>query len=183
MGKRIKVIFKILLVILVIMKVQSHLVYSDDQYKLLDYDAWLSGKDEEGNDIDVMYKPYPIIFVHGFASGSPETWKNVIESSYLKNYYSGYKSYELNQGERKYLVGSLNANDANLHVPYLEVMNMQDPNGSIDRYNEGDEIVSLNPDETTDGWADKLAKSIDAVLKSSGAEKVILVCHSMGLKK
>ncbi len=153
-------------------------IYSNDsQYKLLPYDAW-DGEytNEEGQLVKdaPVYKPYPVIFIHGFAGGGPDTWDRVFASSTLKTYYGPYADYSLENITNPFLVGRSN------DFSYLERMNMQDKNGSIDTYNAGDEIDLTNEQDNSDGWADKLKKAIDDVILASGAEKVILVCHSMG---
>ncbi|MGD0335829.1 MAG: hypothetical protein ABSB18_01830 [Candidatus Omnitrophota bacterium] len=95
------------------------------------------------------YKPAPILFLHGFGPGNPNDW------NYIKS--------QLNQYLTKY----------NGTLGFLETINFNDPNGSIDTY--GDSRA---------GWADKVKDKVDNLLdiyKFKGSSlKVELVCHSMG---
>ena len=102
------------------------------------------------------YKPVPVLFLHGFAKGNPADWETVINA--LKPYFGPYQQ-----------VG-----------PYLETLDFQDPNGSIDTYPPG----KLNPQGNNRGWSDKLAIKIDELLSSSKygfyCAGVNIVAHSMG---
>ena len=102
------------------------------------------------------YKPVPVLFLHGFAKGNPADWETVINT--LQPYFGPYQQ-----------VG-----------PYLETLDFQDPNGSIDTYPPG----KLNPQGNNRGWADKLAIKIEELLSSSKyglyCAGVNIVAHSMG---
>ncbi len=102
------------------------------------------------------YKPVPVLFLHGFAKGNPADWETVINT--LQPYFGPYRQ-----------VG-----------PYLETLDFQDPNGSIDTYPPG----KLNPQGNNRGWADKLAIKIEELLSSAKygvyCAGVNIVAHSMG---
>jgi len=102
------------------------------------------------------YKPNPVLFLHGFAKGSPSNWDGTKRA--LSGYFSKYQ-----------LLGS-----------YLETIDFQDPNGSVDTYDPG----KTNPQGNSDGWSDKLEDKINELLASDkyGAYtyKLNFVCHSMG---
>jgi len=74
------------------------------------------------------YKPNPILFLHGFGSGSSDSW-NYIKSA-LNEYLEDYST----------------------TLTFLETINFDDPNGSVDTYDPG----KLNPQGNSDGWTDKL---------------------------
>ncbi|MFA4889583.1 MAG: hypothetical protein WC628_08450 [Candidatus Omnitrophota bacterium] len=161
------------------------------------------------NDIKAKdaYRPNPILFVHGFASGGPlQTWveregqkeseKPKLDEKlqpYFGDYYTGY------------------SNDPTIlqdtHLPYLELISfidftktwrsqLIDRNSSVDTYQTGDYYVrtgerhagdpsSIPTDELSRGWADKLILEIDKLRenykdKNGNPQKIILVCHSMG---
>ena len=102
------------------------------------------------------YKPVPVLFLHGFAKGSPADWQAVIAG--LQPYFTVYQ-----------------------HIgPYLETLDFQDPNGSIDTYPTG----KLNPQGNNRGWSDKLAFKVDELLSSSKyglyCDQLNIVAHSMG---
>ena len=98
---------------------------------------------------DEAYKPRPILFLHGFGQGSPTSWESAIGA--LSQWFSKYQ-----------IIG-----------PYLETIDFQDPNGSIDTYPDGKV-----------GWADKLNDKVNELLISTKygfyTNKLNLVCHSMG---
>ncbi len=102
------------------------------------------------------YKPLPVLFLHGFAKGNPADWQALI--GVLQPYFACYRQ-----------VG-----------PYLETLDFQDPNGSIDTYPAG----KLNPQGDNRGWADKLALKVEELLSSSEygfyCAGVNIVAHSMG---
>jgi len=102
------------------------------------------------------YKPVPVLFLHGFAKGNPADWETVINT--LQPYFGPYQQ-----------VG-----------PYLETLDFQDPNGSIDTYPPG----KLNPQGNNRGWADKLAIKVEELLSFSKygfyCAGVNIVAHSMG---
>lgn len=95
------------------------------------------------------YKPSPILFLHGFGPGKPESW-NYIKSK-LNQYFDDYS----------------------LSLTFLETINFNDPNGSVDTYDDGRE-----------GWADKIKHKIEEILNLYKFKdtnlKVNFVCHSMG---
>ncbi|MFZ2386016.1 MAG: hypothetical protein WBE75_07450 [Candidatus Omnitrophota bacterium] len=102
------------------------------------------------------YKPVPVLFLHGFAKGSPADWQAVIAG--LQPYFTVYQQ-----------IGH-----------YLETLDFQDPNGSIDTYPAG----KLNPQGNNRGWSDKLALKVDELLSSSKyglyCDQLNIVAHSMG---
>lgn len=102
------------------------------------------------------YKPNPILFLHGFAQGSPESWNNVADS--LNRYFDDYTQVSTN---------------LDLSRPYLERLAFNDPNGSIDTYPDGN-----------DGWADKINYRVsllsDTYRFRESFLKVNIVSHSMG---
>ena len=102
------------------------------------------------------YKPAPVLFLHGFAKGSPADWQGVIGG--LQQYFSAYQP-----------LGN-----------YLETLDFQDPNGSIDTYPAG----KLNPQGNNRGWSDKLALKVDELLSSAQyglyCDQLNIVAHSMG---
>jgi len=95
------------------------------------------------------YKPSPIIFLHGFGPGKPESW-NYIKSK-LNQYFDDYS----------------------LSLTFLETINFNDPNGSVDTYDDGRE-----------GWADKTKDKIEEMLNlyrfKGNSLKINFICHSMG---
>lgn len=95
------------------------------------------------------YKPRPILFLHGFGPGGPVGWNTTIST--LSRWFSKYQP-----------IGS-----------YLETLDFQDPNGSVDTYSDG-----------RAGWADKVKNKVDELLIGSKygfyTNKLNLVCHSMG---
>ncbi|MDD4899646.1 MAG: alpha/beta fold hydrolase [Candidatus Omnitrophica bacterium] len=129
------------------------------------------------NDSDV-YRPAPILFLHGFASGNPHTWDQVTASfrDYFSKYYSGYDS------DPTVLPAT--------HFPYLEVIDfgpgLVNCNSSVDTYRAGDHYVltgQRNPGDQ--GWSDKLNSAIETLRQyyqnaDNSSQKVILVAHSMG---
>lgn len=117
-------------------------------------DSW---EDEEA------YKPLPILFLHGFARGSPDSWDDI--ANYLGQYYQPYRD----------ITPALSDS-----ISYLERINFQDPNGSVDRYDPGE----FNPQGNSAGWADKVDIAADNMLEGfhygSYCNEVILIAHSMG---
>lgn len=102
------------------------------------------------------YKPVPVLFLHGFGRGNPVDWDSVKGS--LEGYFSEYQP-----------IGT-----------YLETIDFQDPNGSIDRYDPG----KFNPQGNSAGWSDKLSIKVTELLGMDKygfyTNKLNLVCHSMG---
>ncbi|HTY45763.1 MAG TPA: alpha/beta hydrolase, partial [Patescibacteria group bacterium] len=128
-----KLIFRIILLVTILIPTTSALFANT-------LDSWVDSK---------AYKPYPILFLHGFARSDYHAWSVAIE--------------ELGQWFSKYAqIGT-----------YLETLDFRDPNGSIDTYPNGD-----------NGWADKVNLAVSDLLTAikygSYANKVNLVCHSMG---
>lgn len=117
-------------------------------------DSW---EDEEA------YEPLPILFLHGFALGSPNSWDYM--ANYLGQYYQPYRD----------ITPALSDS-----ISYLERIDFQDPNGSVDRYDLGE----FNPQGNSAGWADKVGIAVDDMLENfhygSYSDKVILIAHSMG---
>lgn len=102
------------------------------------------------------YKPKPVLFLHGFAGGNSQGWNSAI--TVLSRYFTAYSS----------------------NYTYLETMDFNDPNGSVDTYGAG----KVNPQGNHDGWADKLSQEIDRLLSGDSygvyTHKLNLFCHSMG---
>ncbi|MDD5531147.1 MAG: alpha/beta hydrolase, partial [bacterium] len=104
-----------------------------------------------------VYKPTPALFLHGFGPGNAEGWSKV--KSALEEYFSDY---------------------SDTHS-FLETINFNDPNGSVDTYDSG----KLNPQGNFKGWADKLEDKVNELLSQDkygnlSIRKINLVCHSMG---
>ncbi|MCK4244252.1 MAG: hypothetical protein KAX20_01360 [Candidatus Omnitrophica bacterium] len=136
-------------------------------------------------DDPLAYRPYPVLFLHGFAKGSPKSWNKTPDdkpeqakkkaTEVLKKYFSEYFRFtripEFNHDG--YLPDS--------RYWYLETINFQDPNGSVDTYPPG----KTNPQGDNKGWADKLDPTITNLLdnysdESFQVDKLLLVAHSMG---
>ena len=102
------------------------------------------------------YRPNPVLFLHGFAAGNPTDWGNA--GSSLSKYFAAYSN----------------------SYSYLETIDFQDPNGSIDTYGSG----KLNPQGNSKGWSDKVDDKINELLSTTKygnyTTKLNLVCHSMG---
>ncbi|MCK4245174.1 MAG: hypothetical protein KAX20_06065, partial [Candidatus Omnitrophica bacterium] len=121
------------------------------------------------------YRPCPVLFLHGFAKGSPDSWedaiKHFIEKEYFKDYYK----------DPNHLKGYLYPVGENA-VYYLERISFLDPNGSVDTYPQG----KTNPQGNNKGWADTLNSTIGDLLSSGkygqdpNIDKLLLVAHSMG---
>jgi len=96
------------------------------------------------------YKPKPVIFLHGFASGRPWDWdiaKNSLNTKYFIKYDNRYGN-------------------------FLETIDFFDPNGSIDTYTDG----RLGWSDKVNDFVDQV---IDLKYRPY-TDKVNLVCHSMG---
>jgi triacylglycerol esterase/lipase EstA (alpha/beta hydrolase family) len=102
------------------------------------------------------YKPNPVLFLHGFAKGKPLDWDGT--KAALATYFSKYQP-----------LG-----------PYLEAIDFQDPNGSVDRYPSG----QFNPQGNSSGWSDKVNDKVNELLSydkyGAYTNKFNFVCHSMG---
>jgi len=135
--------------------------------ELLDYEQWGLNS--------TVYRPSPVLFLHGFAQGGPENWGSAVGilGEYFSEYYEGSEVGYLNEGSNR----------------YLEVINfgdsVEDRNSSVDTYKVGDHYVEAGKRNPGDpGWADKVADTITNLLAGdkygSYTDKVNLVCHSMG---
>ncbi|MFH1904080.1 MAG: alpha/beta fold hydrolase [bacterium] len=104
-----------------------------------------------------IYRPTPILFLHGFGPGSPETW--------------GYLAGKLSEDHYKLYFIPPSPTLPRLQGPnYLERIDFQDKNGSVDTYPNG------NP-----GWSDKVNDAMSNILQRyDKTDKVVLICHSMG---
>lgn len=126
------------------------------------------------------YRPHPILFLHGFASGSPQSWTEakvdeILNQLYSK-YYTGYNSDPTILSSTRF--------------PYLEIINfgssLIDRNSSIDTYKIGDRYVLLGQRRAGDpGWSDKLNTTIETlrqyyINRDGSRQKIILIAHSMG---
>lgn len=129
---------------------------------------------------------YPIIFIHGYTSNA-ETWNAFtdVADDYYGWTYGGRLDYCLNPDDNQSSsddfinsfvdVSSLNTGD------YFYLNFDVSANGEI---NVSDDFIPLNDDQsnqsaiTKQGWA--VSDAISKVLSVTGAEKVILVGHSMG---
>ena len=143
------------------------------------------------------YRPNPILFLHGFASGEPKTWREpgVDEqlNAYFKSYFPLGPALTLTPPERL------------ARHPYLELISfidfaqlprsqLIDRNSSVDTYRVGDYYVRRGERTAGDplqgippspGWSDKLNGAIQRLQavyqdKHGRPLKVILVGHSMG---
>lgn len=94
------------------------------------------------------YKPRPVLLLHGFNS-SPAVWNPVITG--LAKWFSKYST----------------------AGPYLETIDFQDYEGSVDTYPDGRQ-----------GWADRLQIKVDDLLSNAKygfyTNKLNFICHSMG---
>ncbi|MFH1905232.1 MAG: hypothetical protein ABIK53_06910 [bacterium] len=98
------------------------------------------------------YRPNPVLFLHGFAKGSPETWQKVIDN--LRSHFDFY--YEGNNYGHSF---------ADKVSPYLESIQFFDEadeptvgkNNSVDTYKAGDHYVDILLRNINDpGGADKV---------------------------
>ncbi len=126
------------------------------------------------------YRPSPVLFLHGFASGSPQSWTDAkvdeILNQYYSKYYTGYNS------DPTILIPS--------RYPYLEIIDfgssLIDRNSSIDTYKAGDRYVLTGQRKAGDpGWSDKLNTAIETlrqyyINKDGSRQKITLIAHSMG---
>ena len=148
------------------------------------------------------YRPAPIIFCHGFSSGSPHKWsemtgigfsdvtKELVDAEFqnrLKKYFDPYFDIGAVLTD-SFTEPSLDGLDHSPYsVSYLERMAFNDPNGSIDSYPCN---VTGTPDHHGDtrGWADRLYDAVEDVFEKYNSDqpseqkesKVKLICHSMG---
>ncbi|MDD5513137.1 MAG: hypothetical protein PHD09_05165 [Candidatus Omnitrophica bacterium] len=123
------------------------------------------------------YRPNPVLFLHGFGSGTPQGWVNVDTSlsQYYVKYYTGYHSDPSVLPKTRY--------------PYLELIDFgsstEDRNSSIDTYKAGDCYVTAGLRVPGDpGWADKLDGAVIKLRQyykyaDDSEQKIILVGHSM----
>lgn len=156
------------------------------------------------------YRPYPIVFSHGFGSGGPRaTWverekqkeseKPKLDEK-LRPYFANYYN------EDPITKKSIIALKDTTRLPYLELVSyidfsrnarsqLIDRNSSIDTYQEGDYYVQISKkmeagkDEKRvagdHGWADKLNTAIEKIRENYTDRngyplKINLMCHSMG---
>ncbi len=123
-------------------------------------------------DYENVYRPTPILLLHGFGPGKPQTW-NYLSGKLTEDFGKYY--YNIGLPASAYYEYLVNAKDAQgkpnpLFASYLEKMNFNDPCGSVDTYLNG------NP-----GWADKVNNAVSNILlRYNETDKVILICHSMG---
>ncbi|HLD82780.1 MAG TPA: alpha/beta hydrolase [Candidatus Omnitrophota bacterium] len=135
---------------------------------------------QEGWKDDRAYRPAPVLFLHGFAQGSPQSWTEAGIEAKLKPYYARY--YAGYSADPTIL--------ASTRYPYLEIIDfgssLIDRNSSIDTYKIGDRYVLAGQRKLGDpGWTDKVNNAIEQLRqgyrhKDGSAQKVILVGHSMG---
>ena len=125
------------------------------------------------------YKPYPILFLHGFGPGSPKSWKDAVPE--IEKYFT--TRYYIPEGfEKGYLYNKENPKENPANLYYLEIINFDDRNGSIDTYPPG----KTNPQGDNKGWANKVSDAVANLLASDkygedpNIDKVLLVAHSMG---
>ncbi len=114
-------------------------------------DAW---KEEN------VYRPTPLLFLHGFGPGSPATWSDMT-GKLSEDHYDRY----FPPSSSPPRLGRLQGPD------YLERISFKDDScGSVDTYPNG------NP-----GWSDKVNDAMSNILQRyDKTDKVILICHSMG---
>ena len=149
------------------------------------------------------YKPYPILFVHGLGSGSgcwgasPDTLRSdwiykdsIIDNSTMDNFLSLMKPYAIawDSLDPSY-TSPINPQDTATYPnkSFLEVVNMDDPWGSVDEDYHWGELYGYESDEYT-SWQDELYHRVREVLEEyygDGWEdnpeaKVILIVHSTG---
>ena len=154
-----------------------------------------------------VYRPSPLLFLHGFAAGAAKSWDNVIEQMQTK--VSDDKMHF-----DKYYKPNNSGNSFGKRQPYLEIIQffndkdswrqrLIDKNSSIDTYKVGDNYVKSEArGKGNPGWGDKVyywlkGDVLDGVtedsarylLQKTGGEgflsiydnrEVNLICHSMG---
>ena len=138
---------------------------------------------------DNVYRPNPVLFLHGFAKGSPESWEKAIEQlqtkvpddkKHFKKYYRGVEeNFGKSPGRAKTLA-----------KPYLEIIDFvdtskdshsrrADENSSVDTYKESDYYVQKGWRKANDpGWADKLRYWVNGSMPpnvNEGLEKYLLL--------
>lgn len=153
------------------------------------------------------YRPLPVLFVHGFASGGPwETWvererqpenKKPKLDEKLKGYFEDYYIPLDAITQKPILALPGTVEHPQTRYPYLELISfidfsktwrsqLIDRNSSVDTYQEGDYYVRTNERLVGAlGWSDKLQVAIQQLRenykdKNGKPQKIILVCHSMG---
>jgi len=121
----------------------SFLIFSTQIYAEL-LDSW---SDERA------YKPPPILFLHGFGQGSPQSW------NYLaRQFQSLYSSYQQ--------IGPFMGNNG---TQYLEIMHFIDSNGSVD-----------GPGGWTDQLDHTVTNLLGSDKYGAYTDKIIIIAHSMG---
>lgn len=124
------------------------------------------------------YRPYPLLFLHGFASGSPRTWTDAGVDTFLRPYFEKY--YDQFSSAVPVLPSS--------RYPYLEIYNfgdtLVDRNSSVDTYKAGDRYVAQMVKSPGDqGWSDKATEAIRLLAERyfpGSLGNVCIVAHSMG---
>lgn len=139
------------------------------------------------------YRPYPIIFCHGFSGGNPHKWAQMtgygpdeidgylLEQKFTDRFKSLYDDYYQTNAVLKDLFTdpdmeyfldpeqwSLNWNSRQIlfSLPYLERMAFNDPYGSIDKYPCLESGWNSDPHGDTRGWAEKLNDSVESVFNT-----------------
>jgi len=104
-------------------------------------------------DNPIAYKPNPILFLHGFASGKPDDWENTMQKfrEYMDPYYAGNVSWYA-------------------HCP--DFRTFPGANGSIDGTNGWGDATCAQIESTLNKF--------DAISEEYQPQKVNVVAHSMG---
>lgn len=127
------------------------------------------------------YRPAPILFMHGFASGAPEGWDKA-SGSLAKYFLQYYNPKKVNWPNSLYDM-------ADNYLERIRFFKLNDStqerlingNSSIDTYKIGDYYVLKGKRKPGDpGWSDKVNEVVDPILQAYGTNKIIFVCHSMG---
>ncbi len=124
--------------------------------------------------------PYPMLFIHGLNSNSLvwETWLNMLQTS--QGWQNGGTFHYCLNGDGNTGVASLSevqnhTNYASLHRGDFYCLNFDvNPDGTA----FGNNVESNQSAIVKQGWA--LKQVVDDILALTGAEKIILVGHSMG---
>lgn len=184
-----------------------YLIKADGDYNIivnLNYDETISETDHLNNIAGTIIHvasapwaaqniPYPIIFVHGYMSDNT-TWSTMI-SSLQTTYgwsYGGNMNFCLNQDgnfQSSFLSDDYKSysSDADLQKDDFFTINFDvDNTGDWKDYqdNPNDLLPTVDPQESNQAAIAKqgtaIQDAIKYVLKVTGKDKVILVCHSMG---
>ncbi len=151
-------------------------------------------------DYEDVYRPSPVLFLHGFAAGSPKTWQDVVDN--LKTHH-----FDFYRKESKY--GHSFGNKVSPYLESIQFFNEADhpiagKNNSVDTYKAGDHYVDILLRDVNDpGGADKVYYWLYQLVPSGvnnrlsfldkkstpiigtytvGSEKpkVNIICHSLG---